>query len=73
MNGIREQELTPSKLLHDVVSQASTILSISQMAVFSYDNMSDDMRQDFDRIMETAHEIVANIDKLGQLLEEAEE
>lgn len=72
MDGIIEKELTPSKILHDVVSQASTILSISQMAVFSYD-MSDEMRQDFDRIMETAHEIVANIDKLGQLLEEAEE
>jgi hypothetical protein len=60
--------LTPSRLLHDVVSNASTILSISQMALFS-DDISAELRRDFERIMETAHAIVANIEELGELLE----
>jgi len=60
--------LTPSRLLHDIVSNASTILSISQMALFG-DDVSAELRRDFERIMETAHAIVANIEELGELLE----
>lgn len=65
--------MTPSKILHDVVSDASTILSISQMAMFTHEDMSEDMQNDFKRIMDTAHDIVALIDQLGQLLDDDED
>lgn len=64
------KEVTPSKLLHDVVSNASTILSISQMAMYSYE-ISEELQADLDRIMETSHEIVSNIEQLGAILDEA--
>jgi len=67
-----EKEQSSSKLLHDIVSHTSTILSISQMAIFTWDGMTDEMRSDIERIMETAHAIVDNAEQLGELLEKEE-
>lgn len=64
------KQVTSSKLLHDVVSNASTILSISQMAMYSHD-MSEELQADLERIMETSHEIVSNIEQLGEILDQA--
>jgi hypothetical protein len=43
------------------------------MAMFTHEDMSEDMQNDFKRIMDTAHDIVALIDQLGQLLDDDED
>lgn len=64
--------MTSSKILHDIVSQSSTILSISQMAQFMYE-LSEPMEEKLEIIMDTAHEIVDLSGQIGEVFDAAEE
>ncbi|MDM8531135.1 hypothetical protein QUF63_08175 [Anaerolineales bacterium HSG25] len=64
--------MTPSKILHDIVSQSSTILSILQMAQFMYE-LSEPMEEKLELIMDTAHETVDLSGQIGLIFDAAEE
>ncbi|MDM8527908.1 hypothetical protein QUF58_06785 [Anaerolineales bacterium HSG24] len=64
--------MTSSKILHDIVSQSSTILSISQMAQFMYE-LSEPMEEQLEIIMDTAHEIVDLSGQIGLIFDAADE
>ncbi len=63
------KEAKISRLTHDIVSNTSTIISIVQMSLFS-DDLSEELRGELERIMETAHGVVELVDQLGQVLDD---
>ncbi len=69
MSTTADKDKRISKLTHDIVSNTSTIISIAQMSLFS-EGLSDELREEFERIMETAHTVVELVEQLGQVLEE---
>ncbi len=62
---------TPAKLLHEIIDQLSTIISIAQFSLMS-EEMSPKLQKDMKRVIQAAHNAADHIKHLGEIVREEE-
>jgi hypothetical protein len=64
-----EQKSTFSLLMHDMLNDISTIMSIAQFCLISRD-MSPDVQTDIKRIVETGQTMSDNLKRMAEVIQE---
>jgi hypothetical protein len=62
--------LTPARILHNIISDVSTIMSISQLALINHKEMPPELQTDLKRIVEKARHLSTHVKDLADVLEE---
>lgn len=62
--------LSPARILHNIVSDASTIMSISQLALINYQEIPPELQADLKRIVEKTRHLSSHVKDLRDVLEE---
>ena len=63
--------VTPSKLMHEILNNLSTIISIAQFDLMG-ETMSPKLQEDIKRMIQTAHEASHHLKHLAEILVEEE-
>ncbi len=70
MNYELDKVIAASHIMHEILNNVSSIMSISQLAIINHRDMPPELEGEMKRIVETSHQLSANIRTLADVLDE---
>jgi len=69
-NVIADNAITVSYIMHEMLNNVSTIMSISQLALLDHGKMSPELQTEMKRIVQTAKNLSKQVQNLADVLDE---
>ncbi len=70
MNSETDNPMIPARLIHEILNDISTIMSISQLATINHKELPSELQTDLKRIVKTARHISTQVKGLADILPE---